>query len=69
MTPKLAYDPVKSFAPVAGVARVPNVLVVPAASPARTIRLAATLAFTTHVISVRGSRAAGLQTGSGVALC
>ena len=36
--PKLAYDPVKSFAPVAWVARVPNVLVVPAASPARTFK-------------------------------
>ncbi len=34
--PRLAYDPVKSFAPVAWVARVPNVLVVPAASKART---------------------------------
>jgi tripartite-type tricarboxylate transporter receptor subunit TctC len=31
----LAYDPIKSFAPVAWVARVPNVLVVPANSPAR----------------------------------
>ena len=30
---KLAYDPVKSFAPVAYVARVPNVLVVSAAAP------------------------------------
>jgi tripartite-type tricarboxylate transporter receptor subunit TctC len=30
--PKLAYDPLKSFAPVAWVARVPNVLVVNAAS-------------------------------------
>ncbi len=30
--PKLGYDPLKSFAPVAWVARVPNVLVVPAAS-------------------------------------
>ncbi len=36
--PKLAYDPLKSFVPVAGVARVPNVLVVPAASPAQTFR-------------------------------
>ena len=36
--PKLAYDPVKSFAPVAWVARVPNVLVVPAASPARNFK-------------------------------
>ena len=34
--PKLGYDPVKSFAPVAWVARVPNVLVVPASSPAKT---------------------------------
>ena len=33
--PKLPYDPIKSFTPVAWVARVPNVLVVPAASPAR----------------------------------
>jgi tripartite-type tricarboxylate transporter receptor subunit TctC len=31
--PKLAYDPVKSFAPVAFVARVPNILVVSAKSP------------------------------------
>ncbi len=36
--PKLAYDPVKSFAPVAWVARVPNVLVVNAASKARTFK-------------------------------
>ena len=36
--PKLAYDPVKSFAPVAWVARVPNVLVVPASSPAQSVR-------------------------------
>ena len=38
MYPKLPYDPVKSFAPVAGVARVPNVLVVPAASTAKTFQ-------------------------------
>jgi tripartite-type tricarboxylate transporter receptor subunit TctC len=36
--PKLAYDPVKSFVPVAWVARVPNVLVVPAPSPARSLK-------------------------------
>lgn len=36
--PRLAYDPLKSFVPVAWVARVPNVLVVPAASPLRTLR-------------------------------
>jgi tripartite-type tricarboxylate transporter receptor subunit TctC len=36
--PKLPYDPVKSFAAVAWVARVPNVLVVPAASPAKNIK-------------------------------
>jgi tripartite-type tricarboxylate transporter receptor subunit TctC len=35
--PKLGYDPVKSFEPVALVARVPNVLVVPAASPVKTL--------------------------------
>jgi len=36
--PKLAYDPVKSFVPVAYVARVPNVLVVNAASPFRSLK-------------------------------
>lgn len=36
--PNLPYDPVKSFAPVAGVARVPNVLVVNAASPLRSLK-------------------------------
>jgi len=35
--PKLPYDPVKSFAPVAWVARVPNVLVVNAASGPRSL--------------------------------
>jgi tripartite-type tricarboxylate transporter receptor subunit TctC len=36
--PKLAYDPLKSFVPVAWVARVPNVLVVPAVSPSRSFK-------------------------------
>jgi len=36
--PRLAYDPLKSFTPVAGVARVPNVLVVSATSPARSFK-------------------------------
>ena len=36
--PRLSYDPLKSFLPVAGVARVPNVLVVPAAAPAKTVQ-------------------------------
>lgn len=36
--PKLPYDPVKSFAPVAWVARVPNVLVVPASSPVKSFK-------------------------------
>jgi tripartite-type tricarboxylate transporter receptor subunit TctC len=36
--PKLNYDPVKSFAPVAYVARVPNVLVVPASSPFKSFK-------------------------------
>ncbi len=35
---KLAYDPIKSFTPVAWVARVPNVLVVPATSKARNFK-------------------------------
>jgi tripartite-type tricarboxylate transporter receptor subunit TctC len=44
--PKLAYHPVKSFAPVAYVARVPNVLVVSAASPLQSLQqfIAAALA-------------------------
>ncbi len=36
--PKLPYDPLRSFTPVAWVARVPNVLVVPAASPSQTFQ-------------------------------
>ncbi|MEO7336122.1 MAG: tripartite tricarboxylate transporter substrate binding protein [Caldimonas sp.] len=36
--PKLAYDPVRSFVPIAYVARVPNVLVVNAASPIRSLQ-------------------------------
>jgi tripartite-type tricarboxylate transporter receptor subunit TctC len=36
--PRLPYDPVKSFAAVAWVARVPNVLVVPAPSAARSLK-------------------------------
>jgi len=36
--PRLTYDAVKSFAPVAYVARVPNVLVVNAASPYKTLK-------------------------------
>jgi len=35
--PKLGYDPLRSFAPVAWVARVPNVLVVHESVPARTL--------------------------------
>ena len=36
--PKLPYNPVKDFAPVAWVARVPNVLVVNPAVPAKTVK-------------------------------
>ena len=36
--PKLGYDPLKSFMPVAWVARVPNVLVVPTASAAKSFK-------------------------------
>jgi tripartite-type tricarboxylate transporter receptor subunit TctC len=36
--PRLGYDPVRSFAPVAWVARVPNVLVVNAAVPAKDLK-------------------------------
>lgn len=36
--PKLGYDPLRSFTAIGGVARVPNVLVVNAGSPARTLK-------------------------------
>ena len=36
--PKLPYDPVKSFEPVMGVAKVPNVQVVSAASDIRSLK-------------------------------
>lgn len=36
--PKLAYDPIKSFAPVAWVARVPNILVVNSNLPVKTFK-------------------------------
>ncbi len=36
--PRLGYDPLKSFVPVAWVARVPNVLVVPASAPVRSFK-------------------------------
>ena len=36
--PKMGYDPIKSFDPVMGVARVPNVLVVPASSDIKTLK-------------------------------
>ena len=35
--PRLGYDPLRSFTPVAWVARVPNVLVVNAAAPTKTL--------------------------------
>lgn len=36
--PRLGYDPIKSFDPVMGVARVPNVLVVPAGSDIKSLK-------------------------------
>jgi tripartite-type tricarboxylate transporter receptor subunit TctC len=36
--PRLAYDPIRSFAPVAWVARVPNVMVISAAASAKTFK-------------------------------
>lgn len=44
--PDLAYDPIKSFAPVALIARVPNVLVVNPAVPARDLQQLIALAKT-----------------------
>jgi tripartite-type tricarboxylate transporter receptor subunit TctC len=54
--PNLAYDPVKSFAPVALVARVPNVLVVNPAVPARDVQ---------QLIALAKAKPGGLRYASG----
>lgn len=54
--PKLGYDPVRSFAPVAWVARVPNVLVVHEAVPARTLK---------ELVDLARSKPGRLDYGSG----
>ncbi|MEO6973922.1 MAG: tripartite tricarboxylate transporter substrate binding protein [Rhodoferax sp.] len=54
--PHLPYDPVKDFAPVAWVARVPNVLAVNPSVPAHNVR---------ELVALAKSRPAGLAYGSG----
>ncbi|MDM0105412.1 tripartite tricarboxylate transporter substrate binding protein [Variovorax sp. J22R24] len=54
--PRLGYDPVRSFAPVAWVARVPNVLVVHSSVPARTLA---------ELIALAKARPGQLAYGSG----
>lgn len=54
--PKLGYDAVRSFAPVAWVARVPNVLVVNASVPARNLQ---------ELVALAKSRPGQLAYGSG----
>jgi tripartite-type tricarboxylate transporter receptor subunit TctC len=54
--PALGYDPVRSFAPVAWVARVPNVLVVGSGFPARDLK---------EFVAVARSRPGKLAYGSG----
>lgn len=54
--PKLGYDPVKSFAPVAWVARVPNVLVVHPSVPAKNLQ---------ELISLAKDKPGQLAYGSG----
>ena len=54
--PKLGYDPLRSFAPVAWVARVPNLLVVHASVPARTLA---------ELIALAKARPGQLAYGSG----
>ena len=54
--PKLPYDPVKDFAPVAWVARVPNVLVVHPSVPARNVR---------ELVALAKARPGQLNYGSG----
>jgi tripartite-type tricarboxylate transporter receptor subunit TctC len=54
--PKLPYDPQKSFAPVAWVARVPNVLVVNVSVPARNLQ---------ELVSLAKAKPGSLAYGSG----
>lgn len=54
--PNLSYDPVKSFAPVAWVARVPNVLVVNPGVPARNVK---------ELVALARSQPGRLNYGSG----
>jgi tripartite-type tricarboxylate transporter receptor subunit TctC len=54
--PKLGYDPVRSFAPVAWVARVPNVLVVHPSVPANNVK---------ELVALARSRPGTLAYGSG----
>jgi tripartite-type tricarboxylate transporter receptor subunit TctC len=54
--PKLPYDPVRSFAPVAWIARVPNVLVVHPSVPARDLK---------EFVALAKSRPGQLAYGSG----
>lgn len=54
--PKLPYNPVKDFAPVAWVARVPNVLVVNPAVPAKTLK---------ELVALAKARPGQLNYGSG----
>ena len=54
--PKLGYDPQRSFTPVAWVARVPNVLVVNASVPARSLK---------ELVALAKSRPGHLSYGSG----
>jgi tripartite-type tricarboxylate transporter receptor subunit TctC len=54
--PNLPYDPVKSFAPVAWVARVPNVLVVHPSVPARNVK---------ELVALAKAKPAQLAYGSG----
>jgi tripartite-type tricarboxylate transporter receptor subunit TctC len=54
--PNLSYDPIKSFAPVAWVARVPNVLVVNPAVPAKNVK---------ELVALARSQPGRLNYGSG----
>lgn len=54
--PRLPYDPVRSFAPVAWVARVPNVLVVHASVPAKSLK---------ELVALAKSKPGQLAYGSG----
>jgi tripartite-type tricarboxylate transporter receptor subunit TctC len=59
LNPKVAYDPLKSFAPIALIATIPNIIVVHTSVPAKTLRELVQLARTTPGKIAYGSGGVG----------